>query len=334
MTRPTSQQLTRHPELASLILLEAALDVTSLALAAEWPELHEIELAREHDQPRAALDILRLAGDLVAAVKHYRLVLTKVNARSGEMPFSALSRGGAPPCPPRESPHATGLSTINQRKKAKAFRCRESQVATVWSCTSSMTATSGVLSSPPQESAMSISVGSAEFVMLSTDGVVFDDGKNPLLSIRHADGRLLVTVEIRDEHGDLVAEMKDNEWKHQPAPAIFDRNYTQDALEIRVKSGRVALQVADLGSTVSVAAVFHCPNGWTYMAGPIGGIGSGIELRPPGQQLSLSIPAFCDYPSDLRSGSCPGIERLRQMTSRAHAVYPLYFPIHLCVGKE
>jgi len=196
------------------------------------------------------------------------------------------------------------------------------------------TVTSGVLSSPPQESAMSISVGSAEFVMLSTDGVVFDDGKNPLLSIRHADGRLLVTVEIRDEHGDLIAEMKDNEWRHQQAPAIFDRNYTQDALEIRDKSGRVALQVADLGSTISVAAVFHCPNGWTYMAGPIGGGGSGIELRPPGQSLTLSIPAICDYPSDLHLGSCPGIERLRQMTSKVHAVYPLHFPIHFCLGKK
>lgn len=191
---------------------------------------------------------------------------------------------------------------------------------------------SGVLSSPVQESTISVSVGSAEFVMLSRDGVVFDDGKSPLLSIRLVKQRLLVTTQIRDENGNVIAEMKDNEWKHQQGPAIFDRNYTEDVLEIRDKSGTVALQVANLGRTIAVAAIFHCSNGWTYEAGPLGGGGSGIELRPPGHPLTSSIPAICDYPSDLHFGSCPGIESLRQMTSSAHAVYPLHFPLHLCLS--
>jgi hypothetical protein len=194
-----------------------------------------------------------------------------------------------------------------------------------------LAASAGVLSSPIQESTMSISVGSAEFVMLSKDGVVFDDGKSPLLSIRQVDGRLLVTAEIRDDNGSVIAEMRDNEWKHQQVPAILDRNYTGDVLEIRDKSGRVALQIANLGKTIAVAAIFHCQNGWTYMAGPIGGEASAIELRAPGKPLSSDIPAICDYPSDLHLGSCPGIERLRQMTSRGHAVYPLHFPVHLCL---
>ena len=181
---------------------------------------------------------------------------------------------------------------------------------------------------------MSISVGSAEFVMLSKDGVVFDDGKSPLLSIRQVQGRLLVNAEIRDDHGVVIAEMKDNEWKHQQAPAIFDRNYTQDVLEIKDNSGKVALQVANLGRTIAVAAIFHCPNGWTYMAGPVEGGNSEIELRPPSQPLTSNIPAICEYPSDLHLGSCSGIERLRQMTSRVHAVYSLNFPIHFCLGKE
>src|SRR5437867_5709079 len=130
---------------------------------------------------------------------------------------------------------------------------------------SKLAATSGVITSP-RASAMSVSVGSAEFVMLSNDGVVFDDGKNPLLQIRLVSGRLFVTTQIRDENGSMIAEMRDNEWKHQQAPAIFDRNYTQDVLEIRDKSGTIALQVANLGRTIAVAAIFHCENGWTYMA--------------------------------------------------------------------
>jgi hypothetical protein len=110
-----------------------------------------------------------------------------------------------------------------------------------------MNATSGVISSPAEQSPMSVSVGSAEFVMLSKDGVVFDDGKIPLLSIRLVERHLLVTTQIRDDHGSVIAEMKDNEWKHQPQPTIFDRNYTQDTLEIKDITGKIALQVANLG---------------------------------------------------------------------------------------
>ena len=196
-----------------------------------------------------------------------------------------------------------------------------------------LAATSGVISSPMQSTAASISVGSAEYQMLSKDGVVFDEGGDPLLSIRVLNGKLLVTTHVRDASGGLIAEMNDNEWKHQNEPTIFDRNYTKDALEIRDNAGRVALQVANVGNTIDVAAIFHCKNGRTYMSGPIGGVGSAIEMRPPGEALKYEIFPICDYPSDQHFGSCPGIERLKQMTARSHAIYPLYFPIHLCLQK-
>jgi hypothetical protein len=194
-----------------------------------------------------------------------------------------------------------------------------------------LSATSGVLSTATESAPVSISVGSAEFQMLSKDGVVFDEGGDPLLSIRLLSGKLLVTTRVRDSSGGIIAEMNDNEWKHQPQPAIFDRNYTQDALEIRDNTGRVVLQVANLGNTVDVAAIFHCKNGWTYMAGPIAGEGSAIELRPPGEALRSEIPPICNYPSDLHFGSCPGIERLKQMALGPHTIYTLHFPVHLCL---
>jgi hypothetical protein len=87
-----------------------------------------------------------------------------------------------------------------------------------------LNATSGVVTAPHEESPMAVSIGSAQFVMFSKDGVVFDDGKVPLLAIHLIDGRLLVSTQIRDETGSLIAEMKDNEWKQ--GPGIFDRNYT------------------------------------------------------------------------------------------------------------
>jgi len=194
-----------------------------------------------------------------------------------------------------------------------------------------LAATSGVLSGPVHDGPLSVSVGSAEFIMLSRDGIVFDDKINPLLSLRIANGKLLVTTRIRDEKGNLIAEMTDNEWKLQQPPGIFDRNYTADVLEVRDRTGRVALQVANLGETVDLSAIFHCPNGWTYMAGTLGAVGSGVELRPPGQALTSEIPSICDYPSELHLGSCPGLERLKRVRSRPHTVYQLHFPVHLCL---
>jgi len=192
-------------------------------------------------------------------------------------------------------------------------------------------ATAGKISSPIQSAGMSISVGSAEFRMLSKDGVVFIDGSDPLLSIALENGKLVVSTQVRDENGNIVAEMSQNEWKHQPEPAILDRNYTQDALEIRDRAGKIILQVANVGPTIDLAAIFHCKNGWTYMVGPIAGVGSAIELRPPGKPLTYEISPICEYPSDLHFAVCPGIERLRQLVTGPHTTYPLYFPVHFCL---
>src|SRR5258706_4272019 len=78
-----------------------------------------------------------------------------------------------------------------------------------------LSATAGTISSALESTAMSISVGSAEFQMLSKDGVVFDERGDPLLSIRLRNGKLLVTTRFRDTTGGIIAEMNDKEWKHQ-----------------------------------------------------------------------------------------------------------------------
>jgi len=87
MTRVTYEQLASAPELASLALLETALDIAGVALAAAWPELHDYDLAREHPEPRAALDILHCASLLLASVNHYRLLLATAEARELDFPF-------------------------------------------------------------------------------------------------------------------------------------------------------------------------------------------------------------------------------------------------------
>ena len=62
------------------------MDVAGIALAAAWPELHDIEMC-QHDETRAALNILRRAADLVAAVNRYRRALVLAADRQLDFPF-------------------------------------------------------------------------------------------------------------------------------------------------------------------------------------------------------------------------------------------------------
>jgi hypothetical protein len=141
---------------------------------------------------------------------------------------------------------------------------------------------------------------------------------------------MFVTAKMKDERGNLIAEMKDNEWTHQPRPSIFDRNYNDNVLEIKDVDGRIALQVADFGETVEVAGVFHCSkNSWTYVLGPADDGGAEIEVRPPGMKTEYQIPPICDYPSQLHLGSCPGSNRIASMIKNRTA-YPISTTLEVC----
>jgi hypothetical protein len=87
VTPPTYQQLLAAPELASLALLEASLEVAALALAAAWPELHDLDIAREGDETRAALLVLHRSSRLVAAIHTYRIARVLADCRPLDLPF-------------------------------------------------------------------------------------------------------------------------------------------------------------------------------------------------------------------------------------------------------
>jgi hypothetical protein len=62
-----------------------------LSHAPPWPphgpNHQEIDGAREHDEPRDALDILHRAAQLVASVNRQRLALVVTDARQHGVPF-------------------------------------------------------------------------------------------------------------------------------------------------------------------------------------------------------------------------------------------------------
>jgi hypothetical protein len=77
-------KLVASPELGPLAVLDTALRVATLALAAAWPELHTDHLL--HDEARAALDVIERARDLGLAVRRYRRDLVAAQ-RERELPF-------------------------------------------------------------------------------------------------------------------------------------------------------------------------------------------------------------------------------------------------------
>ena len=175
-----------------------------------------------------------------------------------------------------------------------------------------------------------LSVGGERFKIDSPAGVLFRDREVPLVSMSLAGNRLLISTSLRSEDGELIAELKDNEWQLNKN-AVFDRNYSNRALEVRGRSGKVELQVVHLGDTIHLAGIFRCRNGWSAVVGPAGRHGAWMEFKPPGESPSLEIPPICEYPSDRHFGSCPGAKALdRQVMHGDGPAYRMAGSLDLC----
>ncbi len=121
------------------------------------------------------------------------------------------------------------------------------------------------------------------------------------LTIVREDGRVKVSILIRDKTGAIVAELIKNEWKVNPNQT-WDRNYSPDALEVIDPTGDVVLQVRALLDRVQLHAKLYEPNGRAIGIGK--GPGGGIfEVTGPQHPvLKLKIERMFVYPSDLHLG--------------------------------
>ena len=87
MTRPSVQQLGAAPELAALAIFEVAADTTVLALAAVYPEIHDLDNHDDYPELRAALDLIDTARAVAACLNRYRLALLLAQERDRLLPF-------------------------------------------------------------------------------------------------------------------------------------------------------------------------------------------------------------------------------------------------------
>lgn len=130
----------------------------------------------------------------------------------------------------------------------------------------------------------------------------FNFGGTSLL-VEEVDGRLCVSTQIRDCDGKIIAELTKNEWS-LGGSAIFDRNYTDDALEVRDQYGEVVFQVRLFPDRVQVQGKFVGVDGFgTAILGPAKkGEGSRIVRSTLPEYKEVRIEPIFRYPSSLHFG--------------------------------
>lgn len=189
------------------------------------------------------------------------------------------------------------------------------------------------LLSPRQDIYPKLKLGnsSALFIWQGSQGQpilrMFEDNE---LIIWIEDGRLKVSTQIRDCHGDLIAEIIGNEWRLRK-DNLWDRNYDKNALEVRDTEGDVILQIILTEDYIQFAAKMYSRDGAGFGIGSktltqedimrhdeesviiiaasdspkevrVGDVVGVMEPRPPGQPLELVIEPIFRYPSDLHLG--------------------------------
>lgn len=68
---------------------------------------------------------------------------------------------------------------------------------------------------------------------------------------------------FRNPQGNIIAEVVQNEWKHKPLESdlIWDRNYSDNAIEVKDGKGRVVLQIRLLVNRIQLQGIFYNEDG-------------------------------------------------------------------------
>jgi len=134
----------------------------------------------------------------------------------------------------------------------------------------------------------------------------FEFFKNSHLTVLTDKGRVKVSTTVYDFKGRLVAELVDNEWQVNKK-ASFDRNFTDDSLEVRDSNGDIILQVRFIEGRVQLQGKLYGPNGKgvaIYRGVRANGSPSGI-LETTGTKhprlMAQIVPMF-RYPSESHLG--------------------------------
>jgi hypothetical protein len=130
--------------------------------------------------------------------------------------------------------------------------------------------------------------------------------RDTALTITKDEKGIKVSTRIKDKDGKIIAELIDNEWKLNPNN-LWDRNYSQNALEVKDAEGDIVLQVRLLDDRVQLQAKFYNSSGRGIAIGKDESGHGAIVFSPkdnPKQTIKME-PIF-RYPSDLHLGELVG----------------------------
>jgi hypothetical protein len=157
-----------------------------------------------------------------------------------------------------------------------------------------------------QRSLRIIEIGNsgAKFRWGGPDGQpLFQFWTNSALSIKSRGGQLLVSTNLFDRDGKLIARIEDNEWKVATPPLTYDRNYSSNAFEVVGTNGLVVLQIVMKSDRVQIQGIWY-GTGHHFVAmfttpGVNGGIIQPFGLDTGDRNVLPIIKPMFKYPSEL-----------------------------------
>lgn len=123
-------------------------------------------------------------------------------------------------------------------------------------------------------------------------------------------GKLRVSAKVRTENGNEVLEIRDNEWVVNPNE-IFDRNFTNNALEVRNRGGETVFHILLCGEAAAFEARFFNGSGDALAIASPGNPPRGpiFEIRHFGLPLETHLGEWFLYPSTLHPGEMRASEK-------------------------
>lgn len=115
------------------------------------------------------------------------------------------------------------------------------------------------------------------------------------------DGKMFLTMKVKDTSGKLIALINKNEWLVNPNN-FFDRNFDDRGIEILGESGTVIMHADYDGEKINLEGLFINENNWSIELNKNeDGLGT-IGYWPPSKKISLNIEPIFKYPSGLHQG--------------------------------
>lgn len=131
--------------------------------------------------------------------------------------------------------------------------------------------------------------------------------------VESIEGKFRISTQLANYSGNWIAEIIRNEWRVAPPPGTWDRNYSDDSLEVINMQGRVVLQVKVLPDRIQLQGVWPAGPEWKATGARYIGIRQN-PTKPAEAQFNIissdtvpdsewpTISRMFKYPSDTISG--------------------------------